>query len=241
MSGFVGFEQLRELVVRHGLGRVDVPLQQAEHVELLLHEFHVGTRVEPGGGHGREQLVLVAEAPVADLLALQPGDVGDARRRERDLQGAGTLVDLRDVRDGRALFARGQGLGDPGDGVVGLPLGEDRLRHDVRAALEDLHVQALGGVVPLVQRREVPGELPLGDPLQLQLHRRPPGRRGAGGGGVLVGAAAGREAEGGGAPGAGEQGGAAGGSVHEDLRVGAVRGVDVVVGESSRSRSRAAR
>ena len=61
-------------------------------------------------------------------------------------------------------------FGHPGDGEVGLPVGEDLLRHDVDGALEDLDVEAVVVVEPLVDGGEVATELRLGDPLQLQRH-----------------------------------------------------------------------
>ena len=68
------------------------------------------------------------------------------------------------------------------------PPGQHRLRDDVDAALEDLHVEAVLLVEALVLGGEVARELGLGEPLQLQLHvlqwarsrggrRRPGGRR----------------------------------------------------------------
>jgi hypothetical protein len=48
-----------------------------------------------------------------------------------------------DVGDAGALLAGGERLGHPGDRVVGLALGQHGLRHDVDAALEQLHVEAL--------------------------------------------------------------------------------------------------
>src|SRR4029453_287950 len=50
-------------------------------------------------------------------------------------------------------------------------VGQLLLRHDVDAALNILHVQALVGVETLILRREVSGELGLRIPLQLQFDR----------------------------------------------------------------------
>ena len=61
-------------------------------------------------------------------------------------------------------------FGHPGDGEVGLPVRQHLLRHDVDAALQDLDVQAVLVVEPLVDRRQVAGELRLDEPLQLQRH-----------------------------------------------------------------------
>ena len=120
------------------------PAQQAEHVELLLHELDVGGRIEPGLGEGGEDLVLVAEAPVADLLAGEVGRRGDAGVLERHLQRARALEDLGDVDDVGALLAGLQRLGHPGDGEVGLAVGQHLLRHDVDAALEDRRRRGTG-------------------------------------------------------------------------------------------------
>jgi hypothetical protein len=160
---------------------------------LLLDQRHVLAGVEAGLRHRREQLELVAEAPVTDLLAAQVGRRPDVLLGEADLVGAGALVDLPDVGDLGALLPGGQRLGHPGDREVGLALGQHRLRHDVDAALQDLHVEALLGVEPLVHGRDVAGELGLHEPLQLQLDAgdAAAARRGL----RLVGAAAGRGGE----------------------------------------------
>ena len=50
-----------------------LPVEQPDHVEVLGDERHVGGRVETGLRERGEDLVLVAEAPVADRLA---GEVG---------------------------------------------------------------------------------------------------------------------------------------------------------------------
>jgi hypothetical protein len=143
-------------------------LQQGLHVELLLGESDVLARVDPGL-HAGEELELVAEAPVADLLALEVGRGGDVLVLERDLQRPRALEDLADVGDAGALLARLQRLGHPGDRVVGAPLRQLGLGHDVGAALEDLDVEPGVLVEALLQRGEVAGELGLGEPLQLQL------------------------------------------------------------------------
>ena len=51
----LGLEHLGVLVVRHRLGGVDVPGEQADHVELLLDELDVGGRVEAGLGRARRR------------------------------------------------------------------------------------------------------------------------------------------------------------------------------------------
>ena len=90
---------------------------------------------------------------------------------EGHLQRAAALEDLPDVGDVGALLDRDQRLGHPGDREV-RPAGvQDGLRDDVDAALEDRDVQPGVLVEALVDRREVAGELRLGEPLQLQRHR----------------------------------------------------------------------
>ena len=164
-----GLEHLGVLVVGHGLGGVDLAVEQGDHVELLLHQRDVGARVEPGFGHAGEQLELVAEAPVADVACRSSSSgVSMPDSAKRDLQRAGALEDLADVGDRGALLAGGQRLGHPGDGEVGFALGEHRLGNDVDAALEDLEVDALLLVEPERVGGEEPGELALGEPLQLQ-------------------------------------------------------------------------
>ena len=54
---------------RHRFGGVDLTFEQGDHVELLADEFDVSGRVETGSADRGEDLVLVAEAPVADDLA----------------------------------------------------------------------------------------------------------------------------------------------------------------------------
>ena len=138
-------EHLRVLVVDHRLRGVDLLAQQRGHVELLLDEGDTGLRVDARLLESGEQLELVAEAPVADLLAGQARGRGQPRVLPRDLQRAGPLVDLADVGDLRALLARGQRLGHPRDGEVDRAGGQLGLRHDVDAALDDGHVEALLG------------------------------------------------------------------------------------------------
>ena len=106
------------------------------------------------------------------FLPAKSSDRRDAGVGERHLQRARALEDLGDVDDVGALLASLQRLGHPGDGEVGLAVGEHLLRHDVDAALDDLDVEAAVLVEALVDRREVAAELGLGDPLQLQRHRR---------------------------------------------------------------------
>ena len=169
MSGFVGLEQLRVLVVGHRLRGVDLAVEQGVHVEVLLHD-----RVSGGVGLGeaREELPLVAEAPAADLLVREVLGAGDAAVGPRDLQRAAALEDLRDVRDVRAGLDRCERLRHPRDREVDVAGGEHVLRHDVDRTGDDLDVEA--EVLPVaVRRREVvAAELRLGEPLQLQGHRR---------------------------------------------------------------------
>ena len=104
--GILRFEDLGVLVVRHRLGGVDLAFEQADHVELLLDERDVVRRVETGLGQGGEDLVLVAESPVADVAPFEVLRTRDARVDERDLQGARALEDLGDVDDVRAGLSR---------------------------------------------------------------------------------------------------------------------------------------
>ena len=130
------------------------------------------SRVDAALGHGRKDFPFVAEAPVADLLAGKVLRRGDVLVLEAHLQRARALVDLGDVDDVRAGLAAGECLRHPSDCEVGIAVGEHRLRDDVDGALEDRDVEALVLVEALVDGCEVPGELRLRDPLQLQLHRR---------------------------------------------------------------------
>ena len=77
------------------------------------------------------------------FLPAKSAGVGDAGVGERHLQRARALEDLGDVDDVGARLAVWQRLRHPGDGEVGLAVGEHLLRHDVDAALEDLDVEAL--------------------------------------------------------------------------------------------------
>ena len=164
-------EDLGVLVVRHRLGSIDRPVEQRDHVELLADEVHVGGRIETCLADRREQLVLVAEAPVADVLS------GEVRRRrdscigEAHLQGSGALVDLGDVGDVGTGFAAGERLGHPREREVDVAVRELRLRHDLDAALDDADVEAHVVVEALVLGGVVAGELGLGEPLQLQADR----------------------------------------------------------------------
>ena len=119
----------------------------------MLHQRDVLPRIQAGPGHSGEELELVAEAPVADLLALQVGRRVDALSAKDTCGVPERWKTCADLGDLRALLPRGQRLGHPGDREVRLALGEDGLRHDVHAALEDLHVEALVRVEALVARR----------------------------------------------------------------------------------------
>ncbi len=158
-------EDLRPLVVGHRLGRIHVAVQQGVHAEVLRRDRHRG-RVEALGGHRREDLPLVAEAPRADPLALEVRDAGDAGVLERHLKGAGLLEHLRDVRElDAAGFEGAEHLRHPGDREVHVTRGERVLRHDVAAGGDQLDiVEALLLEVALVERDAVARELGLGQP-----------------------------------------------------------------------------
>ena len=172
-------EHLGVLVVGHRLGRVDVTFEQTDHVELLGDVLHRG-RIDAVLRHRRKHLELVAEAPVADLLAGEVGRRRDALVLEAHLQRARALEHLGDVDDVRTRLATGERLGHPGNREVRVAVGQDRLRNDVDGAFENRDVEALVLVEALIDRCEVPGELGLRDPLQLQLHRRRSAAFGAG-------------------------------------------------------------
>ena len=221
-------QHLGVLVVDHRLRGVDLLAQQRRHVELLLDQGDPGLRVDARLLQAGEQLELVAEAPVADLLTGQARGRGQPRVLPRDLQRAGPLVDLADVGDLRALLARGQRLGHPRDGEVDRAGGQLGLRHDVDAALDDGHVEALLGPEARVLRRVVAGELALRDPLQLQLDLGGRGAGGVGGSGASAGrsaavarasgAARGEEQSCGGGDGADARSGCPGGASHAVLQ-----------------------
>jgi hypothetical protein len=75
------------------------------------------------------------------------------------------LCDVDEVGPG---FTRRQRLRDPRDREVHRAVGQRLLRHDVDAPFDQLHLEALVGVEPLVLRRVVPGELGLDVPLHLE-------------------------------------------------------------------------
>ena len=96
---------------------------------------------------------------------------GDVLLDEADLQGAGALVDLRDVHDVGTRLTAGERLGHPCQGEVDVAVRELGLRHDLDAAFHDRDIETHVLVEPLVLRGEVPGELRLGEPLELQADR----------------------------------------------------------------------
>ena len=118
-----------------------------------------------------EDLVLIAEAPVADRLS------GEVRRRrdpgvlERHLQRARALEHLSDVHDVRSGLPARERLRHPREREVHRAIRQLLLGHDVDAALDDVDVQAPILVEALLLCGEVAGELCLDEPLQLQLHR----------------------------------------------------------------------
>ena len=146
--GVGGLQHLRVLVVDHGLGGVDLLVQQQRHVERLDDPGVVGRVVERRGllaGRG-DDLVVVAEVPDADLLALPVGRRRDAGGLPRDLAGARALEDLRDVDQVRlALVAQHEHLRHPGDGELGsVGVRADGLVVDRRAAGQQVDLEAPG-------------------------------------------------------------------------------------------------
>ena len=126
--------------------------------------------VHPGLLHPGEQLPLVAVAPAADLLALE---VAPAAVMFLSLNEIWVVALRSKICATSVILApfsiEPSTFGHPGDRVVDVTGRQHVLRHDVRPALDDLHVQALVLVVALVDRGVVAGELRLGHPLQLQL------------------------------------------------------------------------
>ena len=134
-------------------------------------------RVEARLRQRGEDLVLVAEAPVADVLALEVGG-------RRDV-GVG-LNDTCSVPERWKIWAMltmlapasrvASALGTQAMAKSTSPLASCSCGTMSTPALDQRHVEALVLVVALVLRREVAGELRLGQPLQLQLDRVGGGR-----------------------------------------------------------------
>ena len=172
--GIDGFQHLGIFVVGHGLGGVQLPIQQQRHIKGLLDDGDiVGVfRVDVDSAHGGEELMLVAEAPGADAHALEVLHGLDAGIHERDFERAAALEDLRDIDQVHALLVGFQHFGHPGQSEFRAARGDDLLRHDFHRAFENGYIQPLVIVEAEVNSREVTGELRLRHPLQLQLDGR---------------------------------------------------------------------
>ena len=126
----LALEHLRQLVVGHRGGRVDLALEEQAHVERLVDDLHRARalRIEPVLDERGEQLVLVAAAPDADLLTLHLGDVGDAAVLVRQLGHARAGEDLGDVDEVAPLVTRREERRQPVDPELGLAGRDDLLR-----------------------------------------------------------------------------------------------------------------
>ena len=161
VAGLADLEHERVLVVRHRLGGIDLTLDERDHVAALLHRRHVG-RVDAGLGEAGEDLVLVAEAPVADVWpAKSAGDVIPESASDSCSVPERWRIWAMCTMSAPASRVC-QRLGHPRRGEVRTTVGEHLLWHDVDSALEDLDVEAVVGVDspprrPRRSRRTVPG------------------------------------------------------------------------------------
>ena len=166
----IGVDRLQHLgvlVVDHRLGGVDIAVEQSIHGEVLTNQLDI---LDAELGNGRGQFELVAEPPVPDLL---PGPVlgrFDPGVGQRNLESARPFEHLGDVDDVGAALKGDQGLGHPSQTELGATGGEHLLGNYVDPALEYLDIETLIGVEAVVEGDVVPGELGLGEPLQLQGH-----------------------------------------------------------------------
>ena len=164
-------QHLCVLIVDHGLGSVNVAVQQCRHIKGLLHEFNIAVWIDAVAAHSSQQLKLVAEAPVAYFLAFQIFDRFNPGVGKGDLQSGAALEYLADVGYIHALFAWHQASRHPRDGEVCATRVQDGDRHDLNCALQDFNIQAEVFIEALVDSSVVAGELRLGEPLQLQSDR----------------------------------------------------------------------
>ncbi len=165
-------EHLRELVVGHRRGRVDVAVQEQRHVERLVHDRDVVRvlRVDAVLDERRVELVLVPAAPDADLLAAHVCDRLDPAVGARHLGHAALVEDLRDVDEVAALVAGCEQRRQPVDPELGLAARHDLLGGDVRPTGLQCDVESLLLVIPFLERCVVARELRLRHPLQLERH-----------------------------------------------------------------------
>ena len=159
-------EHLRQLVVGHRRGRVDLVVQEQVHVERLLHDRHalVLVRAHAVLDEGGEELELVAAEPVGDLLALHARNRRDPGVLPGQLRHARPREDLCDVHQIGALVTGGQQARQPVDAELRLAARDDLLGDDVRAAVLERDVEALLGVEAVALGGVVAGELRLRDP-----------------------------------------------------------------------------
>ena len=153
--------------------RIDFAAQERTNVEALGDQFEVCGRVQSVPSETGQEFQVVAVTPGTHTGPDQVCDGLDTTGFERDLNGSALLEDLGDVQEGTAVEPGSQGLGGPSNGDVGEDLfaldgyeGVERVRTEERV-LEG-HVETTFPVEALVAGSEVPGELGLGHPLQLE-------------------------------------------------------------------------
>ena len=166
--GIRRLEHLGVLVVDHGLGGIDLVVEQGIHGEILCHQLDIRDLVLGDRG---EKLEFVAEAPVAHLLPCPVGRLLDPGIGPGNLERSRTLEHLGDVDDVGATLTGNQRLGHPGETELCTTGGKHLLWHDLNRTLDDLDVEALRLVETVVEGDVVAGELRLGEPLQLQPDR----------------------------------------------------------------------
>ena len=89
--------------MRTRLGDVDLTVEQGKHVEAL--GYVLDLIANPGLLHCGRQLVFVAKAPVAHLLAGKVVNRGDSLIGKADHEGSRPLEHLGDVHDVCPLLA----------------------------------------------------------------------------------------------------------------------------------------
>ena len=163
-------EDLRELVVRHRRGRLDLPLEERDHVERLVEDLDalVVLGIHAVLRQRGVELELVSAAPHADRLASHGGDRRYAGRLLRDLRHARAREHLRDVHEVRARVARREQARQPVEADLRLSARHDLFRRDARPTELERHVEAERLVVAECLGGVVAGELRLCHPLELQ-------------------------------------------------------------------------
>ena len=127
-----------------------------------------GRRVDADLAHGGVQLVLVAEAPRADLLAAPVLGVGDVRVLARTWRRAERWKTWPMTWTSAPLSRDASIVGTQRMPNSALPPATTVAGTMSTRARQDRDVEALLGVEALVQRGEVARELGLGEPLQLE-------------------------------------------------------------------------